>query len=302
MIEHACGLNDAALEAIAGLERRVIASDGGRLKLEWGVLRSRPSDQVRDLLWWEDGRLLGFAGLYGFNWQWLEVTGMVDPDARGRGIARALWEAALPLCHAHGAERLLMVVPRHSRPGAGLARSLGLALHHSEHALRLSAAPAPGPAEPSAEAEIELRTATLADIPVLSHLFDDGFHDGGHVDPGRLTREGTRTMLILRGGEPVGTIAAAHHGDRGSIYGFVVETRWRGQGIGGIALRRVCAELFAAGATHVELEVEVENEGALGLYTQLGFEPLTTEDYYELRPTPAAPRPTRPRTSAPGRG
>ncbi len=100
MIEQAHGLTDSALEAIAGLERRVVAADGGRLKLEWGVLRSRPVDEVRDLLWWEDGRLLGFLGLYVFSGQDLEVTGMVDPDARRRGIGRELFDAALPLCRA----------------------------------------------------------------------------------------------------------------------------------------------------------------------------------------------------------
>jgi len=37
----------------------------------------------------------------------------------------------------------------------------------------------------------------------------------------------------------------------------------------------------------VELEVEVANDHALGLYTSIGFEQVTTEDYYEL-PTAAA--------------
>jgi hypothetical protein len=34
MIEPAHGLTDQALEAIAGLERRLLAADGGRLKLD----------------------------------------------------------------------------------------------------------------------------------------------------------------------------------------------------------------------------------------------------------------------------
>jgi ribosomal protein S18 acetylase RimI-like enzyme len=32
----------------------------------------------------------------------------------------------------------------------------------------------------------------------------------------------------------------------------------------------------------VGLEVAVENERALGLYTSIGFRPVTTEDYYAL--------------------
>ncbi len=93
MIEQARGLNQAALEAIAGLERRSVAADGGRLKLEWGALRTRPADAVRDLLWWDNGRLLGFLGIYGYRTGRFEVTGMVDPDHRRRG-ASLRWHSA----------------------------------------------------------------------------------------------------------------------------------------------------------------------------------------------------------------
>lgn len=277
MIEQASGLGSTALEAIADLERRVLAADGGRLKLEWAVLRSRPTDEVRDLLWWEDGRLLGFLGIYGFRPRRFEVTGMVAPEARRRGIGRALFAAALLVLNATGSEHLLMVVPRPSLAGGGLARSLGMTYEHSEHALRLPARPAAGPADP----QLALRQADTADLPVLSRLYEDGFGDGD-VDESRLNSERSRTLLIMHGSETVGTIALAYEGARGAIYGFVVDSSRRGRGIGRQALRSACHELFDAGADHVDLEVEVDNEGALGLYTRVGFEPVATDDYYEL--------------------
>lgn len=279
MIERSHGLSHSALEAIAGLERRVVSVDGGRLKLEWGTLRSRPADEVRDLLWWEDGRLLGYLGIYGFHWKHLELTGMVDPDARRRGIGRALFEAALALCRAHEEKhRLLMVVPRDSPGGAGLAHAYGMTFDHSEFALSLRQAPDGAPADPG----LSLRQATADDIPVLSRLYDDAFHDGGHVDPARLSTDRSRTLLVVRDGRTVGTLAVAREGERSAIYAFVVDIALRGQGIGRQVLRRVCADELDAGAARVELEVEVENDRALGLYTSVGFEPVATEDYYEL--------------------
>ncbi|MDE3131831.1 MAG: GNAT family N-acetyltransferase [Acidobacteriota bacterium] len=278
MIEQAHGLTDSALEAIANLERRVVAADGGRLKLEWGTLRNRPADAVQDLLWWDGERLLGFLGIYGFSRDHLELTGMVDPETRRRGIARALLEAALPLCRGRGKGRLLLVVPRSSPGGGELARAYGMTLEHSEHALTLSRRPLTMPTA----ATLDLRAATLDDIQVLSRLYDDGFDDGGHVDPSRLTSDRARTLLIVREHQAVGTIAVSREGARSAIYAFVVGCDWRGQGIGREALRRVCQDQFDTGATQVELEVEVENERALGLYTSVGFEALATEDYYEL--------------------
>jgi ribosomal protein S18 acetylase RimI-like enzyme len=47
-------------------------------------------------------------------------------------------------------------------------------------------------------------------------------------------------------------------------------------------LRRVCQQLRAQGAQQIGLEVAVDNDRALGLYTSIGFTPVTTEDYYVL--------------------
>ena len=97
VLEPAAALPPRVLDAIAALERRVIEVDGGRLKLEWGRLRGRSGDRVEDLLWWEGDRLVGFLGIYGFE-TLPELAGMVDPDARRRGIGTALLDAAISLC------------------------------------------------------------------------------------------------------------------------------------------------------------------------------------------------------------
>lgn len=39
------------------------------------------------------------------------------------------------------------------------------------------------------------------------------------------------------------------------------------------------------GVRRIGLEVDLENDHALGLYTSLGFIQETTEDYYELLPS-----------------
>ena len=120
MLEPAAGLPPLALDAIAGLERRVIEVDGGRLKLEWGRLRGRSGDRVEDLLWWEGDRLVGFLGIYGFETV-PELAGMVEPDARRRGIGTALLDAAMSLCRERSDRRPLLIVPRASPAGKRLA-------------------------------------------------------------------------------------------------------------------------------------------------------------------------------------
>jgi ribosomal protein S18 acetylase RimI-like enzyme len=272
-------LSRRQLEALATLESRVVSADGGRLKLEWGVLRERQGEATRDFLWLENEQALGFLGLYAFGGNRIEIAGMVDPDARRRGIGSALLEAATPACLAHGGSSVLLVVPRQSVAGHALAVGRGATLEHSEHALLLDQRPQDGPADP----RISVRAATRDDFEDLSELILSGFgHPAQH--PHEFDRSGrSRTVIVAFGRVTVGTARLTLEGVRGGVYGFTITPELRGRGIGRDVLRRVTAGLFDAGATTVGLEVAVENDHALGLYLSLGFKQVSTEDYYELK-------------------
>lgn len=275
VLEQAAGLTSGALQAIAELERQVVEADGGRLKLEWDNLRGRSGDRVEDLLWWDGERLLGFLGIYGFG-DSPELAGMVAPDARRRGIGTALLDAAMPLCRERSDRPPLLVVPRQSIVGKRLALRRGGTLDHSEHHLVLSGEPTSGPHK----LQISLRPATAADVPVVVSLLQQGFGWSGPDDLGdRLER----TALIELRGAVVGTLFLERD-DAGeaSIFGFVVEPSLQGRGIGRAALRQACEQLRADGALRIGLDVDVANDRALGLYTSIGFTPVTTEDYFAL--------------------
>jgi len=275
VLEQAVGLRSEALHAIAELERQVVEVDGGRLKLEWDSLRGRRGDRVEGLLWWKDERLLGFLGIYTFG-ESPELAGMVAADARRRGIGSALLDAALPLCRERSDRPPLLVVPRQSIAGKRLAERRGGTLDHSEHHLVLSGQPASGPRNP----EVTLRPATIADVPLVVSLLEQGFGWSGPDDLGdRLER----TALIELGGAVVGTMFLERDDDEeASIFGFVVEPPLQGRGIGRAALRQACEQLRANGARRISLDVDVDNDRALGLYTSIGFTPVTTEDYFAL--------------------
>jgi ribosomal protein S18 acetylase RimI-like enzyme len=264
------------LAALAALEQAVVTADGGRLKLEWPVLES--GERVEALLWWEGKQLVGFLGLYAFAPETLEMAGMVAPGWRRRRIGTALLQAALSRCRERGCGTPLLVVPRSSVPGRSLALQHGGALDHSEHALVLVGKPVDKPRGP----QIILRRATPQDAVQVSRLLEAAF---GHPAPGlsgRLVSDQERTLLIESAGSTVGTVRLTRHGDEAGIYGLAVDPAWQHQGIGRAVLRQVCEQLRQEGARQVGLEVAVDNERALGLYTSSGFTVVTTEDYYAI--------------------
>jgi ribosomal protein S18 acetylase RimI-like enzyme len=277
-LQLARGLSDPELEAVADLEQRVLALDGGRLKLEWNTLRTRKGIEIEDLLWWEDDRLVGFCGLYAFGPPSLELVGMVDPDRRRHGIGTALLDAALPVARGRGFDPVLLVVPRESAGGRALAERRGATVEHSEHALVLDGVPQASPRDP----EISLRSATAADAPRLSSLLAAGFGHAPDDLAADMANDTGSTIVVMRGGDTVGTLRLSHDGDVAGIYGFVVDPALQGRGIGREVLGRVCAQLQEEGARQVRLEVAVDNDRALGLYTSLGFTRTQTEDYYQL--------------------
>lgn len=279
MVILAHGLTPRDRQAIADLESRALQVDGGRLKLEWGVLNGRTGRDVEDILCWDGDRLLGFLGLYTFSAPTVELAGMVDPAARRRGIGTALLDAALPLCHDRGYGQTLLVTPRASTAGRCLALGRGAVLEHSEYALVLLGAPTDGPTNPS----ISMRTATQADNTEVSRLLTAAFGWPGADVMDLATTESTRTLLVETAGSVVGTLRLTRDVDNAAgVYGFAIEPAWQGRGIGRDVLRRVCSQLREEGVGRIGLEVAVDNDHALGLYTSLGFAPVTTEDYYAL--------------------
>jgi ribosomal protein S18 acetylase RimI-like enzyme len=110
-------------------------------------------------------------------------------------------------------------------------------------------------------------------------LLERGFGWSGPDDLGdRLER----TWLIELGRAVVGTLFLERDDEEASIFGFAVEPSLQGRGIGRAALRQACEQLRADGARRISLDVDVANDRALGLYTSIGFTPVTTEDYFAL--------------------
>lgn len=282
MVHRSVGLSPSTLEAIAGLERRVVAADGGRLKLECNALRHRAGRDVEDLLWWGDGRLLGFLGIYSHSAPVLELAGMVDPEFRRQGIGAALLDEALRVCRERAHTATLLVVPRLSLAGRALALRRGGTLDHSEHALRLPGQPNDVRADPL----VTIRAATPQDLPAVDDLLLLGFgwRPAAPDDPGndRPASADPNMLVVERQGALIGTVRLIREGDTAGVYGFVIHPDHQGRGIGRDVLHRLCLAARADGAKSVNLEVATDNDRALNLYTSLGFRPVTTEDYYAL--------------------
>jgi len=82
-----------------------------------------------------------------------------------------------------------------------------------------------------------------------------------------------RGWVARRDGHPVGWVAGRVFSDgRGYVEQLAVARRARGLGLGRALLLHSLAELHERGATSLALGVQGENENAIGLYRDVGFE------------------------------
>jgi ribosomal protein S18 acetylase RimI-like enzyme len=280
MLELSLGLPADSLSAIVDLEARTLAVDGGRLKLEWPTLRSRDPAAVNDVLWWEETRLVGFLGIYCFDGHNAELVGMVDPAVRRRGIGTKLVDAALALCRDRSYQNVLLVTPHEPDFGRQLAVSRGGTFDHGEYALRLFG----GPIGSSGGLNVTVRTAIVDDAALISEILAAAFGfapSKAEISAG-IAKGDQQTCIVEADEKAVGTIRITLDGTSGGVYGFAVTPAMQGRGIGRQALHLMCEDLARRGATQISLEVATQNESALNLYLSLGFEKVTTEDYFSI--------------------
>lgn len=277
-------LTSAEFDALARLEAACHEVDGGRLKLEWPALRSRPPGATSDFLWIAGGELLGFLGIYQWRPIELELCGMVHPGWRRRGIGAALYEAVSAEVARRAPARAMLIVDRALEHGRRFAVARGGELDHSEHRMQQRRQPE----ERVTSRRVFVRPAVSGDARFISEClaaaFDEEAVPFDESDSTAASRLVEATTVIVDGssGERVGVLRVERDGGVASIYGFAVLPERQGRGYGRTALTRVTEELHRSGVGVVSLEVLSNNDSALHLYETCGFDSIGTEDYYAM--------------------
>lgn len=276
------GLGAAELAEIQQLAQICNQHDTLDLKLNWGVLRERPADQLNDFLYYADGQLVGFLPFFCFNSLEGEISGMVHPDYRRRGIFRELFAAACQEARSRGLPSLLLIVEKVSSAGQAFARHVASTYDHSEYKMVLEEPRLPA----SFSERLHFRPATVEDLPMLSQITAQAFHMPGEdvdwYDESALEQASRRYYVGEVDGVVIGKVDVGLTEEMDLIYGFAVRPEYQGQGYGRQILARVVQTIRERGQQHISLEVATENRRALLLYESCGFKEVSCYDYYRF--------------------
>jgi ribosomal protein S18 acetylase RimI-like enzyme len=277
------GLDANEISEITQLAQLCNEHEGLDLKLNWNILRNRPSDQLNDFLYYaDDGQLVGFLPLFSFSSREGEISGMVHPAYRRRGIFRSLFEAAQQEARRRGLPSLLFIAEQGSPAGQAFAHSHPTTYDHSEYKMVLQE-----PRLPAAfDERLHFRPARPTDIEAFTRITAQAFNEPeeeidwytaeSFSQPDRYYYVGEVDNII------VGKIDVSRSQEASLILGFAVAPEHQGRGYGRQILAHTVQEILKNGPQPIWLAVVTNNKQALSLYQSCGFKETGSYDYYRL--------------------
>ena len=277
-------MNNKELEALRGLEESCNRNEELKLRLSWGMLTVRLPGETNDFLCYdESGELIGYLGVYGFGGSEIEISGMVHPENRRRGVFSGLLKAALKVFTEKGVTDVLLINERASGSGAAFVKSFDTVVDHSEYRMELEEIRPAG----ENKARVMVDTVAPGDIPKLAHIDAICFNMPEEetikfYEPSRLSKNDQLFKAELEG-KIIGMFKLHNEGRDILIFGFGLLPEYRGKGIGREILNIAVSRALERKPDKVALEVDCSNEIALSLYSSSGFRIVTTYDYFRLQ-------------------
>ena len=282
-------LNEEDYKAIKSLEAVCYDKQKTNLKLELDLkMRQRKNPiknkNMEEFLYYENEILVGYLGLCNFGGNAVEISGMVHPGFRRKGIFKKLYLIAKEEWQRICPSEVLALCDHSSTSGSVFINDLGAEYASSEYKMCLN--------KKTLEDTIvhinviKLRLATSEDAAEIDRQSSIYFgaalkeDEGDKEIPSIQVDDNFISYMAEFKGEIIGKIHISITDNDGFIYGFGVLPDLRGKGYGREILSSALDILKKKGVDDIFLEVARSNKNALELYESCGFEEVSVMDYY----------------------
>jgi len=226
-----------------------------------------------------DDRLVGFTLIGLDQWGPEHVaydagTGMI-PDARGQGLARRMFEHALPELHRRGVQRFVLEVLQGNDPAIKAYKKTGFRIARE---LKCFLAEAPALSAIPADKKLHIGPATVSDFEALAAEADWLPSFENRLTVHRAIPDQIELYGAFDAEACVGVVAYC----RGLnwLLSLVVKRSHRRKRIGSQLLRTLANVLPDSATRIAALNVDGEDHGMQRFFEELGFKPLV--DQYEM--------------------
>ncbi len=231
------------------------------------------------LLYYQGQQLEGFASLFFFYDAACELSVLVGPEFRRRGLAKQMVEALLPLMHNQHLGSVIVTSP--AKTFSPLLKQKHFRYLHSEFLMERHA----GHPVLLSQTQSRFRMAHMADAEAILEINRRCFpgqedHLQFRLDS-LLSDHNYDIMLLLREGRVLGKAHMRYHEQTATFSDIGILPEFQGKGLGTELLAHGINHCLKQGVKRMNLDVETENTNALNIYTRLGFEVVNACDYWQ---------------------
>jgi ribosomal protein S18 acetylase RimI-like enzyme len=275
-------------EDINNLQKLCLKTDQTTLKLELDYKLSRAEEKSEDLrninefMFYDENKLIGYAGIGHYGGDAIEVNGMVHPEYRRKGVFSRLFSLVKDEWSKRKPLRMLLLSDHNSISGLEFIKHTGAAYDSSEYEMYLRN----NPKQNLLVSNVAIRKATNKDAKEVtrqnSEYFGVEYKDEDIIMPEEEEKRGLVIYIAEVDNKTIGKVHLEIGDAVSGIYGFGVLPEYRRKGYGREILIKSIEKLKEYSSKEIMLQVAVKNKNALDLYISCGFEETSTMDYYEL--------------------
>jgi mycothiol synthase len=238
-----------------------------------------------------DGRLAGYASVFGHGGEILYVDGYVHPELTGRGVGSRIVELTEARSRERGAARIHTGTLQRDERGRELFEQSDY--RYVRSFFRMGIELDGEPPEPRIPEGLRLDRYEPADARAVHAAIEEAFEDHWEHEPRsfeawearRAGSDRTLWFVVRDGDEIAGAIAndAQRYG-AGWIGTVATRRAWRGRGVAQALLLASLREFHRRGERRVSLGVDATSPtGAVRVYERVGMHVVFQADIYEKR-------------------
>ncbi|CQR59019.1 GNAT family N-acetyltransferase [Paenibacillus riograndensis] len=268
-------------EQIAGITRlEQDCSQSDSFYINAGIEHLAKAGGDHGILCYQDNQIIGLLSWYTADGSIANINAIVHPGHRRQGVFRSLLQRAAEDMKPQGIEALCFRVPQGSQAGLAAVQSLGAVFNRSEYLMTLK----PMKINSPVSSDLSLFPARPEDFEFMVACSSAAFGDPeawtrkyftGTNEPGRAT------YVAWMNHYRVGLIRFNDlNGNTAIIHDFCILPTHQGKGLGQNVLILALELLLQKPYQQIRLSVVTDNERALNLYRNAGFEVKTEHQYY----------------------
>lgn len=279
-----------------------------KLELDYKLMVAKEevkSTRKNEFFCYFENQLIAYAGICDFGGETIEVTGMVHPKYRRKGIfTYLLTSIKSELAERHN-DKILLLCDADSTNGQSFIKQQKVKFDHAEFEMHIKDHEKVEKNIVGKSLEINLRKATNKDTDEIAYQnkiyfsdeqsrievdeeeqvnteLDSTSYETYKMIPEDEEKNGVIIYIAELKGKVIGKVHLQISNGLGGIYGLGVIPKYRNSGYGRQILNLAVRELQRVKCEDIMLQVELQNKHALKLYHSCGFEERSVMEYYEL--------------------